>query len=119
MATSWIEHKGKKILYIDYRGSKNDDELLKILQEQIGILKGSSSKILALSNFTNVFLSSKFMDEVKKAGKEIGTIKLERSALIGVEGIKNILLSSYLLFTGDKNTKPFGSENEAKDWLVS
>jgi hypothetical protein len=119
MAISWIEHKGKKILYIDYRGSKNDDELLKILQEQIKIVQSSSSKVLTLSNFTNVFLSSKFMDEVKKAGKEIGTIKIERTALIGIEGIKNILLSSYLLFTGDKNTKSFGSENEAKDWLTS
>ena len=119
MAVSWTEHKDKKILYVDYRGCKNDDELLKVLQEHIDIEKKAPSGLLVLANYTGAYVGLHYMQEVKKYGQELRKSKSPRTGVVGVDGLKKLAFSGYMAFTGDKNTKAFDSENEAKDWLVS
>ena len=119
MEVKFIEHKGNKILYVDYRGAKNDSDLFKVLEKDVEIEKTLTEKSLLLANFENTFLSYRYMEEVKKSGKEIRRKIMKKTALVGITGLKVIMLKSYIQFTGQKNMKTFRTEEEALEWLIS
>jgi hypothetical protein len=51
MEVKWIEHKGKNILYVDYREAKDDNDLISLLKQEVEIEKksGENRKILTFS----------------------------------------------------------------------
>ncbi len=118
MGVSWIEHKGKKILHIDYRGAKGADDSLPILRQAIEIERGSEGNMLLLQNYTGTYANEKFYEEIKVLGKEVQD-KVFRNAVVGFDSIKRILLAGYRFFTGDKTIRTFDDEESAKEWLVS
>jgi hypothetical protein len=118
MEIKWIEHKGRKILYDDFRGAKNENELMELLYQAIEIEKKSAEKFLLLINVENTYMTQKYMDEVKRSGKEYRNEKALKTALVGITGLKKILYQGYIAFTGNTKTKPFDNEEAAKDWLV-
>jgi hypothetical protein len=118
MGVSWIEHLGKRILYVDYRGAKNADDSLPILKEAIEIERSSAGHLLLLQNYTGTYANQEFYEEIKVLGKQVQD-KVFRNAVVGFDGIKKILLSGYILFTGDKTIKTFDAEEPAKKWLVA
>ena len=113
----WIDHKGKKILYVDYRGLKTTKELIQTLDESISEEVASPTKVLVLANFAGSFGSTEFMGHLKQVGKEMMP-KVQKTAVLGITGAKEILLNVYLRFTGDKNIRTFVTEAKALDWLV-
>ena len=78
MEVKFIEHKGKKILYVDYRGAQNDADLFEVLEKDIAFEKTLNEKSLLLANFANVFLSYRYMEKVNKSGKEIRRKKIKK-----------------------------------------
>ncbi len=116
--TSWIDHKGKKILYVDYRGLKTTKELIQTLDESIIEEIASPTKVRVLANFEGSLGSIEYMQHLKKVGKELGLPKVQKTAVLGIIGVKEILLRSYISFSGDKNIRTFDTEAEALDWLA-
>jgi len=119
MEVRMIEFKGKKILYVDYRGAVNEDDMLANLKKEIEIERTLKEKTLLLSNFQDTYVSPNYMNEVNKTGKEIRTKIISKTALVGIQGVKSILLRSYITFTGQKDMKTFDTEELAKEWLIS
>jgi hypothetical protein len=119
MEVKFIEHKNKRILYVDYRGAKNENDMLDTLKKDVEIEKTLKDKTLLLANFENAPITQKYMDEVKRSGVEIRSKIMSKTALIGITGIKNIFVQGYIRFTGQKDMKMFNSEDDAKEWLVS
>lgn len=117
MKVEWTEYKGKNILSVDYGGAQNDDELIRVLHEEIEIEKQLTGKTLCLVNVANANAGSRYMAELKKQGKEVRNNKVEKTATLGVEGLKKVLFDAYILFTGEVN-KTFDSEIAAKEWLI-
>jgi hypothetical protein len=118
MEVKWIEQKGKKILLVDYRGAKNVDDMISILKQETEIERISTDKVSVLANFEKAYYYPKYMEELKKLGKEVRNEKTYKTALIGIVGAKKIFMQAYITFTGDKNLKTFDNEEEAKDWLL-
>jgi hypothetical protein len=118
METKWIEHKGKQILFVDYRGAKDDNDMLTMLYQEVEIEKKANFKVPVLSNFTGIFPQAKYLSEVKRLGKEIRNDKTTKTALLGIDGLKSLLVQGYIAFTGDKSLKTFDNEEVAKDWLI-
>ena len=118
MSISWMDYKGKKILYVDHRGSKSQDELLQTLELQEKYCRESPDKLLILYDYRDVYVDPKFMERAKKLGKEVLNAKTERSAILGVTGIRKILLDADIKFSGD-NVVIFDSEPKAKEYLVN
>jgi hypothetical protein len=113
----WIIHKGKKILYADYKGLKTDEELIANLQLEAKFMKESPEKVLSLADYTGVEGNKRVMAELKRLGKEVLKEKTEKSAVLGVTGLKAVLLIAYNTITRDK-VVPFGTEQEALDYLT-
>ena len=117
MPISWIEYKGKKILYADYRNLKSEDLMLANLDEELKFYEKTNGKILSLNDYRDTYISKEFMNKVTEAGKKFKGIH-EKSAILGITGIKKILLNSYSVLTGDP-TRSFDEEEKAKEYLAS
>lgn len=113
-----ISHQGKPIFKVEYSGTKNDDELISILNQEVEIEREMTEKILCLVNVSNARATTRYMNELKRLGKEVRKEKVSKTATLGVAGVQRILFNAYVMFTGEVN-KAFDNEKEAKDWLVS
>jgi hypothetical protein len=103
MASKWVEQGGKKIVVMDYRGSKNTAQMVAVLEEGLRLLAASPVPVVVLSNFEGVAVQSDFMARIKQAGKDHGP-KIQRSVSVGIDGLKGILVKGYAAFTGQKVT---------------
>lgn len=56
MDVKWIEFQGNKILYVDYRGAKDESEMMKILNQDVEIEKTLKEKVPLLANYENTFV---------------------------------------------------------------
>ncbi|MCP5499814.1 MAG: hypothetical protein H7A25_07930 [Leptospiraceae bacterium] len=116
MPISWLDHKGKKILFIDMKGA-TDDELIAIVEEQKKIIDEVSKPVLLLNDFTDTYVSKEYMDKAKEYGKKQKP-KIKKTALIGIVGMKKILVWAYIKFSSNDNTQMFDNIEEAKEYLV-
>lgn len=114
----WVEHKDKKILYVDYRGQKTTEEMIGTVEESTRIEAESPTKVLVLVNYENSAASIEYMARVKELGKEIRTQKVLKTALLGITGLKMVLYQGYIRFTGETTLKIFTDETAALDWLA-
>lgn len=115
-AYSIIKHKGKEILYVDYRNMKVED-ILQTMDEATEYALELNRPMLRLSNMTDVFAVGDIVDKAKASGERTKHLTIKRAA-VGITGAKKVLLNAFNRFTGS-NTRAFNTEEEAKDWLVA
>jgi hypothetical protein len=113
----WITHKEKKVLYADYKGLTNDDEVLSLFLVEAKFMVESPTKVLSLADYTGVNANKRIMAELKRLGNEVYKVKCEKTAVLGVTGIKAVLLITYNMLTKHQ-VVPFNSEQEALDYLA-
>lgn len=109
---SWIEHKGARILYVDYSGLSEEEHVQTIEAFKNELLKQTPGSIVTLTNIAN----TRMTDAVRKKFKELAeqTEGISKgAAAIGVTGFKKALavLIKKDLYYAD-------SLEEAKDWLA-
>lgn len=119
MGVSWIEYKGKKILFSDYRGCHSADAMLKVLYDEIEILHQQNEKGLVMANYNDCSPTGEYFHAVKKFGKETLKAKTSKTATIGINGVKRLLFNTYISFTGDYHVRLFNDEETALEWLIS
>ena len=113
---SIITHKGKEIVYVDYRAVKSEQEMIEILESTGQFLLDENVPRRVLSNITGVYVLPRFMKRAKELGKKTNHLT-SKEAIVGITGPKKTLLKFYNLFTG-VDMKPFDNEEEAKDYLA-
>jgi hypothetical protein len=115
VTVGWIEHKGKKILFIDYRGL-DEEGMLEALESATEIILGSTAKKLILVDVTGTTTTREFMTRLREGGTEIKPVT-EKQAVVGITGLKGFLLDAYNWATG-ATLRSFPTQDEAKEWLV-
>ncbi len=116
--TEFIEHKGKKILFMDFSNSQKKD-ILKALEQTKGMIEKQikPGTGLGLMDVTD----SDFDPDIVKALKDFAAHNkpyMRMTAIIGVEGLKTAIYSVVAEFTGRKNLVLFDDIEKAKDWLA-
>jgi hypothetical protein len=115
---SKIYHKGKEILFIDYKGTANDLEMIAILKETQKIIISDNKEYLQLVDISNAFATPLYMQAAKQVAKETPKLAKKR-ALVGItSSSRKILLMGYNLLLGKNGLRPFDTLEEAKNWLV-
>ena len=109
MSLGWIEHKGRKILYSDFRGLR-DKEMFAQHQDALDAVRKAAAPPLLLVNLTGAPASKRFMEELDAS--------VRRQAIVGVDGLKSLLLKAYNAVLGG-DLQSFPTEEEAKEYLVS
>jgi hypothetical protein len=116
MGATWIEHKGKRVLWVKYGGLKPAEMLDLIRTATQMIVAEKSDQVLSLSDVTDCYVNKDFTE----LSKEQGAISLpltKKAAIVGVSGLKSILLKGVNAFS-PKPRVPFDTVEEALDWLT-
>ncbi len=116
MSIEWIDHKGKKILYINYAGLTPKEELDQIEKATQMLVDTKIKENLTLSDLRGALIDKEFMDSSQEHGK-ISRNYTRKAAVLGVEGVRKILLRAVNSFSGNPR-EPFSTIEEAMDWLV-
>jgi hypothetical protein len=119
----WTEHKGKKILYLDYSGlrAKNPEEkkiVFAVIARAHEITEAHTGKILYLSNVTNTQSDNEIVDALREfAIYTASSGKVEKECVVGVNGVQKVLVNMINLMSKSKLTM-FDTLEPARDWLV-
>jgi len=109
---SWIEHKGARILYVDYSGLPEKEFIQTIEEFKNELLKQAPGSVVTLSNTANTYITEAVKEKFKELAERTRGIS-KGTAGIGVSGFKKVLASLV------KRDMYFAdSLEEAKDWLA-
>ncbi len=117
MPVSYVTHKNRKILHVDFKDIKEKEKVLDNLEEMVKFYKSATEDIYLLLDVRGTFTDPEVMDKLKNYGKSVFKGKSKKRAVLGVSGIKSILLRAYSLFT-NTDVAPFDDIEQAKDYLA-
>lgn len=118
MPVSYITHKGKEILHVDFKDIKNKTVVLGEIDEMAKFYRESTKEILLLLDVRGTFTDPEVMDKLKSYGKTVFKGKSRKRAILGVSGVKKLLLKAYSTVT-NTSLAAFEDIEEAKDYLAS
>jgi hypothetical protein len=113
----WIDHKGKRIFYMNLAVKTADD-----LKERIKVLKPVIEKeppksVMCLADVKDGNFSPEITQMIKDFAKG-NEPYIKVTACIGVEGLKEVIFTGVLAFTKRKNLVLKKSKQDALDWLA-
>lgn len=114
----FIEHRGTRVLMIDFSGLQAADDILREMQRAREIIRSQPHNSLrTLSNVTGARYSPPVMDAMKEftAGNKP---YVRHAAVVGMERVHRVLYRAVLLFSR-RSIEIFDDLNAARDWLVS
>jgi len=116
--TQIIEHKGKKIIFVDFSNLHNIEEIQAVAEESKKYVHAQPPKsAYTLTSVENTHFNNVIKDiftELAKSNKPY----VKAAALLGVTGLKQILFNGIMKLSG-RDLKSFSSIDQAKDWLAS
>ncbi|MDD3804312.1 MAG: hypothetical protein PHW02_08030 [bacterium] len=112
-----LEHKGKKIFFVDLKDSRVSAENIEIINSaKEMIMKMGEKSVLLLSDYTNAHYDIPAAEAMKEFSKNV-TPYVKASAVLGVTGIKRILFNSVVKLTG-RHIEIFDTMEDALNYLV-
>lgn len=118
MPVSYITHKGRNILHVDFKDIKDKRIVLENIEEMVKHYKTATEDIYLLLDVRGTFTDPEVMDKLKNYGKTVFKGKSQKRAILGVSGVKSLLLKAYKIFTNTE-IATFDSVEEAKDYLAA
>jgi hypothetical protein len=112
----FIQHKGKKILHINFADCKAE-EVLRVIDQAKAVIKTQAQQsVFTLTDVTNAAFNSTVSDAMKEFVVH-NKPYVVASAVVGVTGLKQIIYNAVMKFSG-RTLTAFDSLAEAKDWLA-
>ena len=120
MPAKWIEHKGKRILYVDIRNA-SAQEFVAALREGDALTRASSGKVFYLGNIEGAAASREVMKVVREIADDMGRKRLAKLAVVGVSRGQEDPHGGGggpCSRRAGMPVRAFKTEQEALDWLV-
>jgi hypothetical protein len=115
--TRFIEHKGHRILLLDYSGVQKGDEALPAIQRTKEVVASQPpGSLLVMTVVRNARYNSEVLAAMKDLAAHNGPY-VKASAVVGMGGLHRIAYQAVILFSR-RVIKTFDREEEALDWLV-
>ncbi len=114
----WIEHKRKKILFIDFSNT-NAEGVNEAIAEAKPIIAGEAPQSVLCLVETH---GTPFALDIGQAIKQFTQHNkpfMKMTAIVGVDGLQQVLLNSAIVFSRRKNLVVRESREKALDFLVS
>jgi hypothetical protein len=112
----FIEHQGKRILFINLRGSSPDQISALLPEIQAAVTSEPRGSVLSLSDWTDAQITREVAEEIKKT-LVFDRPHVKRTAFVCVEKVPKVFLDAFKHFS-QRNFTTFTSLEEAKDWLA-
>ncbi|MCP4678678.1 MAG: hypothetical protein GY854_24845 [Deltaproteobacteria bacterium] len=118
---TWMNYKGHKIVYLDFRGLPEDEVVAQVAAFEKMVLDLSAAEvdnILFLVNFEKQYATPAISNAISATAKKIHRY-IAKGAIVGELSLtKRVLMSVYTAITGG-NRKVFDDEQSAKEWLIT
>jgi hypothetical protein len=116
--TRFIEHRGRRVLLLDYAGVRDADEALREIERSKRVVSQQPPKSLLVMT---VVRDARYNAAVMQAMKDLAAHNapyVKASAVVGMSGLHRIAYQAVILFS-KRNIQTFDAEEQALDWLVS
>jgi len=119
MPAKWMNSKGKRILYVDFRKLSSQEILLQ-MKESDDMVVASPTKVLYLGNIEGAAVTREVMGQLRQYADKSVRKKFEKLAVVGVSGVKKVFFDAFvtMLDKSGVQVKSFRTEEEALKWLV-
>ena len=116
--TRFIEHKGKRILFMDFSGVTDIDEGLRYLQEaQDFVATQEKNSLRTLVDISGSRFDRRTTEGLRRLSAH-NKPYVFANATVGVSGLQRMLVTTISRLTGRK-LNIFDDLQQAKDWLAS
>ena len=112
----WMDCKGKRILYVDYRGMK-PNEILPLMKETNDAVAASRGRVMILGNVKGAVVTREVMDYLKKSARMVLRQRAEKIAVVGATALLAVFFDSFVVTLERDIARKFGTEEEALEWL--
>jgi ABC-type dipeptide/oligopeptide/nickel transport system ATPase subunit len=115
--TRFIEHRGVRILHLDYAGARDPAEALDAIRHSMDVVAQHPPKSLLVMTSVR---DARYNAAVLQAMKELAAHNepyVKASAVVGMAGLHRIAYQAVILFSRRK-IQIFDDETAALDWLV-
>lgn len=112
-----VDHKGKKIILLDFSNSTKESIQAIIAESKDFIKKQPASSALTLTDISNLHFDSDVMNMFKEFTVHNKPF-VKAGAVVGVKGILKAAYNFVMYFSG-RNLPLFETREKAMDWLVS
>ena len=118
MRSTWIEHKGKKILYQDFSRNFYNSAVVKAELEEVQkiVIAQAVNSVRVLSDFRDTNVGTDLLTAMNNASAATKA-HVNKTAVLGVTGMKRKLADLLTALTGQP-LKYFDNLEAAKDWLA-
>jgi hypothetical protein len=118
-SAEFIEHRGTKVLLMDFSNSSDAHAVIKTVEEAITLVAGTNQpgSLLGLVDLSGVQFTREIQAAVKRmAGHNRPYMKF--IAIVGLGGVRALMLRLMLRLKKRTNHKLMSYRQEALDWLV-
>lgn len=114
---SFITHRGKAIMLIDFSGCEAKEILLLLEEIQRTVARHERGTLLTLADMTGAHIDRAVATRMKEV-LVLDRPFVKRSAWVGVESLPHVYYENFKSFS-QRDFPPFKTREEAMDWLVS
>ncbi|HEU0298003.1 MAG TPA: hypothetical protein VFR37_01085 [Longimicrobium sp.] len=116
--TRFIEHRGKRILLLDYAGVRDPQEAIREARHSMEVVaRQPPGSLLVLTNVRDARYNAAVLQQMKELAAHNAPY-VKASAIVGMSGLHRIAYQAVILFS-KRNIKVFDAEDQALEWLVS
>lgn len=118
-----IEHKGKRIFFLDGRKADRDIAMRGLEEYHRQVIQEPLNSVLLLDDFRDCYADGKLVRKFQQRAKEHNK-HVKKIAVVGVKGLIKVAFSAYSAFinihniNANKKIKLFNDLEMAKNWLV-
>src|SRR5512136_48164 len=111
-----MQHNGRRILYVDYRGMKPRD-IMPLMKETNDAVAASQGNVLILGHVKGAVMSREVMDYLKRSASMVLRYRAEKIAVVGATGLLAVFFDSFVVALDRDLARKFSTEEEALKWL--
>jgi hypothetical protein len=116
--TRFIEHRGRRILLLDYSGVRDPQEAIREVRHSMEVVaRQPPGSLLVLTQVRDARYNAAVLQKMKELAAHNAPY-VKASAVVGMSGLHRIAYQAVILFS-KRNIRVFDAENEALDWLAS
>ena len=114
----FIEHRGQRVLLIDYSNLQDEREMLEMIEERREVVsKEPPGSVLTLADLTGAQVSRQALQGIKEANA-VERPFVRRAALVGADTISPKGSVEAVAAFAAKDFGRFATREEALEWLV-
>jgi hypothetical protein len=115
----FIEHRGHRVLLIDYSNLSDENEMLEMIEERTeAVSKEPPGSVLTLADLSGAHVTRDAIQRLKEANV-LEKPFVRRAALVGADTLSPKGATESIATFAAKHWGRFATREEALDWLVS